>query len=65
MFHSLVKGSIILAIIFTAALVAAFVYAYEEVKLDADKLINYKPEISSVILDKDGNRLAYVFKNHF
>lgn len=62
MFHSLIKGSIILAIIFTAALVAAFVYAYEEVKLDADKLINYKPEILSVILDKDGNRLAYVFK---
>ncbi|MBN2249929.1 MAG: penicillin-binding protein, partial [Campylobacterales bacterium] len=62
MFHSLIKGSIILAIIFSAALVAAFVYAYEEVKLDADKLINYKPEISSVILDKDGNRLAYVFK---
>ena len=62
MFHSLIKGSIILAIIFSAALVAAFVYAYEEVKLDVDKLINYKPEISSVILDKDGNKLAYLFK---
>jgi penicillin-binding protein 1A len=61
-FHSLIKGSIILAIIFSAALLAAFIYAYEEVKLDADKLINYKPEISSVIMDKDGNRLAYVFK---
>ena len=63
MFHSLVKGSLILAIIFGAALVAAFIYAYEEVKLDADKLINYKPETSSVILDKDGNRIAYIFKN--
>ena len=63
MFHSLVKGSIILAIIFGAALVAAFVYTYEEVKLDADKLINYKPEISSIVYDKDGNKLAYIFKD--
>jgi penicillin-binding protein 1A len=62
-FHSLVKGSIILAIIFGIAVVAAFVYAYEEVKLDADKLINYKPETSSVIFDKDGNKLAYIFKD--
>ncbi|MFT7823622.1 MAG: PBP1A family penicillin-binding protein [Sulfurimonas sp.] len=63
MFHSLIKGSIILAFIFVAALVAAFVYAYEEVKLDAEKLINYKPPTSSVIYDKDGNRLAYVFRD--
>lgn len=63
MFHSLIKGSIILAFIFVAALVVAFVYAYEEVKLDAEKLINYKPPTSSVIYDKDGNRLAYVFKD--
>jgi len=62
-FHSLVKGSIILAIIFGAALVAAFVYTYEEVKLDADKLINYKPEVSSIVYDKDGNKLAYIFKD--
>ncbi len=48
--------------IFAVALMAAFVYAYEEVQLDADKLINYKPEISSVILDRNGEQLAYVFK---
>ena len=61
-FNSLIKGSIILAMIFTIALVSAFVYAYEEVALDADKLIHYKPEISSVIYDRNGQRLAYVFK---
>ena len=37
-------------------------YAYEEIKLDADVLINYKPETSSVILDRNGEKLAYVFK---
>jgi penicillin-binding protein 1A len=61
-FNSLVKGSIILMMIFAVALGAAFIYAYEEISLDADKLINYKPEISSVILDRNGKKLAYVFK---
>ena len=62
MFNSLVKGSIILAIILAAALGVAFIYAYEEISLDADKLINYKPETSSIIYDRHGEKLAYVFK---
>ncbi len=62
MFNRVVKGSIILAMLFGAALFVAFIYAYEEISLDADKLINYKPETSSVILDRNGKRLAYVFK---
>ena len=62
MFNRVVKGSIILAMLFGAALFVAFVYAYEEISLDADKLINYKPETSSVILDRNGEKLAYVFK---
>jgi len=61
-FSSLVKGSIILIMLFVVALTAAFIYAYEEISLDADKLINYKPETSSVILDRNGEKLAYVFK---
>lgn len=47
---------------FAVALIAAFIYAYEEVKLDADRLINYQPDVSSVILDRNGKHLAYVFK---
>ena len=62
MFHSLIKGSIILTILFAVALTAAFIYAYEEISLDADKLINYKPQTSSVILDRNGEKIAYVFK---
>jgi len=58
----LIKGSILLILIFAVAFMAAFVYAYEEVQLDAEKLINYKPEVSSVILDRNGEQLAYVFK---
>jgi penicillin-binding protein 1A len=62
MFNALVKGSLILAIIFTVVLTAAFMYAYEEITLDADKLIHYTPETSSVILDRNGKKLAYIFK---
>ena len=62
MFHSLIKGSIILTLLFVVALTAAFIYAYEEITLDANKLINYKPETSSIILDRNGNKLAYVYK---
>ncbi len=62
MFNSLIKGSIILIMLFAIALTAAFIYAYEEISLDADKLINYKPETSSIILDRNGVKLAYVSK---
>lgn len=62
MIHRLIKGSILLALIFAIALISAFIYAYQEIELDADKLINYKPEISSSILDRNGEHLAYIFK---
>ena len=62
MFSSLLKGSIILIIMFATALMTAFIYAYNEISLDADKLIHYKPETSSVIYDRNGKMLAYVFK---
>ena len=62
MFNALVKGFVILAMIFALILGIAFIYAYEEIYLNADKLINYKPETSSIILDRNGEKLAYVFK---
>jgi len=62
MFNALVKGSLILAIVFAVGLTGAFIYAYEEITLDTDKIINYKPETSSVILDRNGEKLAYIFK---
>jgi len=58
----IIKASIILGIALFIALAGAFIYAYQEVQLDADQLINYSPDISSEILDRNGKRLAYVFK---
>lgn len=57
----MIKGSIILSIILGIALVGAFIYAYNEVKLDADQLIDYKPQLSSTILDRNGKHIAYIF----
>ncbi len=62
MINRFIKGSILFGILFAVALVVAFVYAYHEVELDADQLINYRPEVSSEILDRNGRHLAYVFK---
>ena len=62
MFSTVIKSLIILAIFCAVALGVAFIYAYEQITLDADKLINYKPETSSIILDRNGEKLAYVFK---
>jgi penicillin-binding protein 1A len=62
MVNQLIKGSIVLVIIFAIALFAAFIYAYNEIKLDADKLINYNPPTSSVILDAKGEKISYIFE---
>ena len=60
MINQLIKGSIMLVIIFIIALFAAFVYAYNEIKLDLDKIVNYAPATSSVILDHQGNKIANI-----
>jgi len=62
MVNQLIKGSIILLIIFIIALLGAFIYAYNEIKIDMDKIVNYRPKISSVILDSRGNKIANIMK---
>jgi len=62
MLNQLIKGSIMLVIIFAIALFAAFIYAYNEIKLDMDKIINYAPKTSSVILDHQGGLIANIME---
>ena len=62
MIYRIVKAFIILCIFVGLSLMGAFMYAYHEVDLDADALINYSPDVSSEILDRNGKRLAYIFK---
>lgn len=51
-----------MASLFFIALGIAFAYAYYEIQLDADKLINYSPKVSTEILDRNGKRIAYIFR---
>ncbi len=62
MINQLIKGSIMLVIVFIIALITAFIYAYNEIQLDMDKIVNYHPKISSVILDYKGNKIANIMK---
>ncbi len=62
MFNLFIKVSIIVAFLVGITLLGAFAYAYQEVNLNVDKLIHYKPQTSSTIYDRNGKKLAYVFK---
>lgn len=62
MLYRIIKGFIIFCILVGLSLMGAFMYAYNKVDLDADTLINYSPDVSSEILDRNGNRLAYIFE---
>jgi penicillin-binding protein 1A len=62
MLNQLIKGSIMLMIMFAIALFAAFIYAYNEIQVDMDKIVNYNPKTSSIILDHEGNRIANIMK---
>jgi len=49
-------------LIVSIGMASFFIYSYQKLNVDADKLINYSPDVSSEIVDRHGRRLAYVFK---
>ena len=51
-------------LIVSIGMASFFIYSYQKLNVDADKLINYSPDVSSEIVDRHGRRLAYVFKKH-
>jgi len=57
------KSFIKFIIIITIGIIGAMLYAYTQISMDADKLIDYNPEVSSVVLDKNGDQIAYIFKD--
>ena len=62
MLYKITKAIIVLILLGMAALAGIALYAYQQVELEADKLIHYSPNISSEILDRNGERIAYIFK---
>ncbi len=51
--------------IITCAIIAGLVYLYLEVRFDAYKIIDYKPEISSQIYDRNGKLVSNLYDKHF
>lgn len=64
MFFKMLKGTFAIATIFGIALVIAFIYAYTQISLDARQLIDYKPDTSTLVLDKNDQTIGYIFKDH-
>ena len=60
-----IKRSIIIGIIFGTILLIAFAYAYHKIQIDVDKLVNYSPKVATEILDRNGKRIAYIFKGRY
>ena len=58
----MIKGSIVLSIMLAIGIVGAFIYAYREVNINAQELIDYNPHVSSAIYDRNGERIAYLFE---
>jgi penicillin-binding protein 1A len=50
-------------ILLSIGLLAAGIYAYTIISLDAKRLIEYKPELSTEVIDRNGERVAYIFKD--
>jgi len=60
--YRLTKYFIIFILVVIAILGALFAYVYDHEELEANNLINYTPDVSSEILDRNGNRIAFIFK---
>jgi penicillin-binding protein 1A len=63
MINRIIKTILILTLFGFLAIFGIFAYAYyNTVDDELDKVIKYTPDISTEILDRNGNRIAFIFK---
>ncbi len=62
MINKIFKSLLIAALLVAALLAGMFIYAYNSVDTDVEKLVKYTPDTSTEILDRNGKRIAYIFK---
>ena len=62
MIYKLIKILTITLLFLLFFTVSSFLYLYNEIDIDLDKLINYNPNISTTILDDKGEIISYLFK---
>lgn len=59
MIKKIILGVLVVVILSGAGVVF---YFYNEVRFLADKLVHYKPDLTTVILDRNGKKIANIFK---
>ena len=62
MIKKLIKFLVVISILVIAFLIGIFAYSYKSVDADVQKVITYTPDTSTEILDRNGKRIAYIFK---
>ncbi len=62
MIFKFIKFIVILVLLGVSLLAGILIYAYYSVDTDIDKLTKYTPNTSTEILDRNGKRIAYIFK---
>jgi len=62
MINKIIKSLLLLGIFISALLAGMFIYAYNTIDSDVEKVVNYTPNVSTEILDRNGKRIAYIFK---
>ncbi len=62
MIAKIIKVLVVLAILALALLTGVVLYAYNSVDSDVQRVTKYTPDSSTEILDRNGKRIAYIFK---
>lgn len=62
MILKIIKIFVIITLLGVALLTGIFIYAYKSVDADVDRVTKYTPDTSTEILDRNGKRIAYIFK---
>ena len=63
----MLRNLLILMVLFAMGVVGAVLYYYNEIRFDVDRLINYNPEQTTEIYDRNGKKIANIFgkKNRY
>jgi len=62
MINKIFKALLVLVLLVLSLVLGMFIYVYSSVDEDVQKVINYTPDISSEIVDRNGKRISYIFR---
>jgi len=60
----MIKKIIILCTIIFAGLAIWLIMLYSQIRFDIEKIVNYKPNLTTQFFDRNGKHIGNIFKNH-